>query len=107
MPEENLYSPLLPGTLINYAAFLLRALSLVVHLKPCYLLYVYSKKSRLQPIISSNASFLSLCLLSPVKHGGKTPSPNHLLEEPTLPSYLPRAAQAPAQPGINDTMTAA
>ena len=26
MPEENLYSPLLPGTLINYAAFLLRAL---------------------------------------------------------------------------------
>lgn len=45
MPEENLYSPLLPGTLINYAAFLIRALSVVVHLKPWYLLYVYSKIS--------------------------------------------------------------
>lgn len=45
MPEENLYSPLLPGTLINYAAFLICALSVVVHLKPWYLLYVYSKNS--------------------------------------------------------------
>lgn len=45
MPEENLYSPLLPGTLINYAAFLICALAAAVHSKPWYLLYAYSKIS--------------------------------------------------------------